>query len=157
MFFHTLVHDNLRTIHSLELVFLLMMLRVDTAMSSIMMISPNRSRLWLLLNFTEMWSSSSSAPTRKASIRIPHIDCTADLDSGYIKSYIVSPPTIWGRPQNKVSKSGLTNTLSIQIPALVKVSLARGIGSYVGAGKNVWDNVHIDDGASLIRPLLPFV
>jgi len=76
---------------------------------------------------------------------------------GYVKSYIVSPPTIWGRPQNKVSKSGLTNTLSIQIPALIKVSLARGLGSYVGAGKNVWDNVHVDDVGIFYGKLFDYI
>ncbi|KAF8623620.1 hypothetical protein AX17_007322 [Amanita inopinata Kibby_2008] len=64
---------------------------------------------------------------------------------GYVKTYIVSPPTIWGRPQNKLAKAGFTHTLSIQVPALIKVSLARGSGSYVGDGKNIWDNVNVDD------------
>ncbi|KAK2464833.1 hypothetical protein APHAL10511_003132 [Amanita phalloides] len=72
--------------------------------------------------------------------------------SGYVNSYIVSPPTIWGQPTHAFAKAGISHTQSIQIPALIKVSLARGAGSYVGEGRNVWDNCHVDEvGAFYVK------
>lgn len=43
----------------------------------------------------------------------------------------------------------LQNSHSQQIPTLVRVSLDRGQGGMVGLGKNLWPNVHIDDGKTL--------
>lgn len=34
---------------------------------------------------------------------------------------------------------------SIQVPALIRLSLAQQAGVYLGRGLNVWSNVHIDD------------
>ena len=64
---------------------------------------------------------------------------------GYVKSYLVSPATIWGRPENKIAKSGIAHAHSQQIPALIKISLARGAGGYGGAGKNIWNNTNLND------------
>lgn len=64
---------------------------------------------------------------------------------GYVNTYVISPCTIWGRPEHKLAKSGVVHTFSIQVPALIKVSLARGAGGFAGKGENIWDNVNIDD------------
>lgn len=40
----------------------------------------------------------------------------------------------------------LQNAHSQQIPVLIEVSLDRGQGGMIGLGKNIWPNVHIDDG-----------
>ncbi|KAG6901123.1 hypothetical protein C0995_000372 [Termitomyces sp. Mi166 len=76
---------------------------------------------------------------------------------GYVKTYIILPSTIYGLVSNKLVDLGIQNPHSIQIPALIDASLARGQGGMVGQGKNIWPNVHIDDGTNVrfsISPLL---
>ena len=41
---------------------------------------------------------------------------------------------------------GIQNRLSIQVPQLIRASLARGRAGMVGDGKNIWPDVNIDDG-----------
>lgn len=56
------------------------------------------------------------------------------------------PSLIYGIATGKLVELGLQNPYSIQIPALIDASLARGQGGMVGEGKNIWVNVHIEDG-----------
>lgn len=65
---------------------------------------------------------------------------------GYVKTYIVLPSTIYGLASGPLVDAGLQNSHSQQIPTLVKTSLDRGRAGMVGAGKNIWPNVHIDEG-----------
>ncbi|KAG6868177.1 hypothetical protein C0993_006613 [Termitomyces sp. T159_Od127] len=65
------------------------------------------------------------------------------------RTYIILPSTIYGFATTKFAELGIQNNRSIQIPLLVKAALARGEGGTVGAGKNVWNDVHIDDLADL--------
>ncbi|KAF8638091.1 hypothetical protein AX17_002452 [Amanita inopinata Kibby_2008] len=96
--------------------------------------------IWYDNNLEQLDTIDPEALHRNVELRLIEAD-----KEGFVKVYIVSPPTIWGQPQNKLAKAGFTHTQSIQIPALIKVSLARSSGSYVGEGKNVWDNCHIDE------------
>ena len=64
---------------------------------------------------------------------------------GYVKTYIVLPSTIYGIASGKLVDLGIQNIHSQQIPALIKVSLARGQAGMVGEGKNIWPHVHIDE------------
>jgi len=64
---------------------------------------------------------------------------------GYVKSYIISPTTIWGYPTHKVAKTGVTHCHSHQIPLLIKACLARGNGGIINKGLNIWDNVNTDE------------
>jgi len=66
--------------------------------------------------------------------------------TGYVRTYIILPSTIYGIATGKLAKLGLQNPYSIQIPGLIKASIARGQAGMVGLGKNIWPNVHIDDG-----------
>lgn len=63
--------------------------------------------------------------------------------SDSVKVAIVSPPTIYD------TGSGEVNTRSIQIPDLVKATLTRGFGPYIGTGLTEWDNVNVHDLADL--------
>jgi nucleoside-diphosphate-sugar epimerase len=63
-------------------------------------------------------------------------------------SYIVTPPTIYGRGL------GLFNRSSIQVPILIRAFVASGKASTIGKGLNVWDHVHIEDLARLYILLL---
>ena len=41
---------------------------------------------------------------------------------------------------------GIQNPHSAQVPGLIKIALSRGRAAMVGAGKNVWPNVDIEEG-----------
>ena len=75
---------------------------------------------------------------------------------GYVKTYIILPSTIYGLASNKLVDRGIQNPHSIQIPALIDASLSRGQGGMVGQGKNIWPNVHIDDGTTNGKFGFPF-
>ncbi|KAL7274861.1 hypothetical protein RUND412_002223 [Rhizina undulata] len=68
-------------------------------------------------------------------------------NSPHIKTAIVCPPLIYG------SGSGAGNVASIQVPELVRQILKRGEAFQVEAGKNVWNNVHVKDLATLYLAL----
>lgn len=55
-----------------------------------------------------------------------------------VRSVVVCPPMIYGR--------GLgAKRDSIQVPLLIGESQRRGAGVYIGAGRNIWSTLHIDD------------
>uniref|UniRef100_A0A8H7Y2Y4 NmrA-like domain-containing protein n=1 Tax=Psilocybe cubensis TaxID=181762 RepID=A0A8H7Y2Y4_PSICU len=68
---------------------------------------------------------------------------------GYIKSYIILPSTIWGEATGVMVDEGIQNPRSIQVPELIRASLARGRAGMVGEGKNLWPDVNINDGKYL--------
>jgi nucleoside-diphosphate-sugar epimerase len=59
-----------------------------------------------------------------------------------VRSAVICPSLIYGEGR------GL-NTKSVQIPFLVANARAQGVVQVVGAGLNVWSNVHIDDVVTL--------
>jgi nucleoside-diphosphate-sugar epimerase len=59
-----------------------------------------------------------------------------------IRSIVICPSLIYGQGRG-------INTKSVQIPFLVDNARHCGVVQIVGAGKNVWSNVHIDDVADL--------
>ncbi|EKM58500.1 uncharacterized protein PHACADRAFT_193621 [Phanerochaete carnosa HHB-10118-sp] len=68
---------------------------------------------------------------------------------GYLRAYIILPSTIYGIEKNPLVDAGIQNPFSIQIPMLIKASLARGRAGMVGKGLPFWPDVHIDDVADL--------
>lgn len=57
-----------------------------------------------------------------------------------VRSIIICPCMIYG--------TGLgIRTQSIQIPLMIKTAKNMGTSKYVGSGRNIWSNVHIDDCA----------
>ncbi|KAL7278991.1 hypothetical protein ACG7TL_006823 [Trametes sanguinea] len=77
---------------------------------------------------------------------------------GWVRGLIISPPTIFGMGSGPLFDSGLVNKHSLQIPLLIKTSLARGKGAgVVGEGKSIWNHVHIDDVADSYIVLLDAV
>ena len=52
---------------------------------------------------------------------------------GYLRALIVSPPLIFGMASGPLFEDGLSNRHSIQLPLLIKTSLARGQVGMVGA------------------------
>ena len=77
------------------------------------------------------------------SVDLAIIDADA---AGYVNTHIVTPSNIYSMPTHEIAKAGLSHLHSIQIPNLIKATLARGRTGVVGAGKSVWSGSHIDDG-----------
>lgn len=87
-------------------------------------------------------TSSSLLLTRRVGTTssVPLVE--AHLDSpGYAKTYIILPSTIFGTPSNALTKAGIQNTHSIQLPFLIKASIGRGQGGVVGKGAAKWNYV----------------
>ncbi|KAJ7174949.1 NAD-binding protein [Mycena crocata] len=89
-------------------------------------------------------SLAPTQPHRDVDLAITNADA-----EGYIKSYIILPPTIYGIATGRLVDMGLQNPHSIQIPYLISASLDRGRAGMVGEGKNVWPNVEIHELADL--------
>ncbi|KAH9914493.1 NAD(P)-binding protein [Epithele typhae] len=51
-------------------------------------------------------------------------------------------------------EEGLTNTHSLQVPALIRDALIRKRVGIIGEGQGIWDNVHVEDLASLYAIIL---
>ncbi|KAF8901594.1 hypothetical protein CPB85DRAFT_1323263 [Mucidula mucida] len=66
---------------------------------------------------------------------------------GYIRSYLVLPPTVYGLAIGIVADTGVQNIHSVQFPAIVKTSMHRKQGGMIGDGVNIWNNVSVDDTA----------
>lgn len=74
--------------------------------------------------------------------------------SGYVKTYIILPSTIYGIASNRLVDLNIQKPRSQQIPQLVQASLDRKQGGMVGEGKNLWPNVHIDEGSYRLWKIL---
>ncbi|KAH9902739.1 NAD-P-binding protein [Cubamyces lactineus] len=78
-----------------------------------------------------------------------------DADNqGYLRALIVSPPLIFGMASGPLFEDGFSNRHSIQLPLLIKTSLARGQAGMVGEGKSIWNHVHVNDVADFYLVLL---
>lgn len=62
-----------------------------------------------------------------------------------IKTHIILPSTIYGIADNAFTQNGVANNISMQMPELIRVGVARGQGGVLGKGQNVWPNVHIKE------------
>lgn len=65
--------------------------------------------------------------------------------AGYVKTYIILPSTAWGIAKNRLTETGIANPNSIQLPMLIKASLARGQAGVVGKGLALWPHVNIEE------------
>lgn len=77
------------------------------------------------------------------------IEIVAAGETGYVRTYIILPSTIYGIADTSLVKLGIQNPYSIQIPGLIKASIKRKQGGVVGKGLNLWPNIHINDIATL--------
>ncbi|KAK0498695.1 hypothetical protein EDD18DRAFT_46946 [Armillaria luteobubalina] len=68
---------------------------------------------------------------------------------GYVKTYIVIPPTIYGVPAGILNKHGLHRPVVDQVRRLVEAGVARKQGGVLGEGKNHWPNVDVNEMADL--------
>lgn len=70
---------------------------------------------------------------------------------GYVRAYIIAPSTVWGLAVGPLVDLGVQNAISMQIPVLMDASVDRGQGGMIGAGKNLWGNVNIEDSRCSIK------
>jgi len=92
------------------------------------------------MNADQIETLSPTAPHRHVDLEIVKAD-----KEGYVKTYIVLPPVIYGLAKTRFVDAGIQNPRSIMIPTLIKLALARGEAGMIGDGKNVWDNVEIHE------------
>jgi len=70
-------------------------------------------------------------------------------EQGYIKSYIIIPPAVYGVATGPLVARGIQKQQTGLLPRLLNASLARGQGGMVGEGKNVWQNVDLQELSDL--------
>lgn len=92
----------------------------------------------------------SLKPTsRVRSLHSLNVAFFSHYSTGYLRSYLILPSTIYGRPVNPLVETGFQKDTSVQIPALIRASLDRRQGGVVGKGRAFWPSVHIDEGLYL--------
>jgi len=100
-------------------------------------------------NPEQIESLPDTAPHRPVDLEIVSAD-----KEGYVRTYIVLPPTVYGIATGKLRDLGISNPHSIQIPIAIKASLDRGQGGVIGEGKNIWAHVEIHELAEFFEILL---
>ena len=96
-----------------------------------------------------LWDDADAAAHAAIPDHAPHrhvdLEVFAASKTGLIKTYLVVPPTAFGRGLGPFAK----DRMSIQLPRLIYQSLRAGRAMYVGEGKAQWTNVHVRDLAEL--------
>ncbi|KAF9479340.1 NAD(P)-binding protein [Pholiota conissans] len=69
--------------------------------------------------------------------------------AGYVKAYLITPGTVFGYPSGPLVDLNIQNRHSIQLPFIIKPSIARKQGAYIGKGLNAWSAVDVNDTADL--------
>jgi len=62
---------------------------------------------------------------------------------GYLKSYIILPPLVYGLAKTRFVDAGIQHSHSFLVPTMINIALARGEVGIYGPGKNVWDHVYL--------------
>ncbi|KAF9048745.1 hypothetical protein BJ165DRAFT_1053961 [Panaeolus papilionaceus] len=104
------------------------------------------------MNIPQLESLPQTQPHRVVDLSLVEAD-----KEGYVKTFIILPCTIYGIATGPLVDAGLQNAHSQQIPTLVRLSVDRRRAGMVGEGKNIWNNVHIDEVADLYILLLNFI
>lgn len=101
-----------------------------------------------------LWNDTDIAAHAAIPAHAPHrhvdVEVFAAAKTGLLKTYLVVPPTVFGRGLGPFAES----RMSIQIPRLVYYALMRRRAMYVGKGANQWTNVHVVDLAELYLLIL---
>ena len=111
----------------------------------------NKSSLFRLLLSTDQSMWQSSLRTKRVSLTYHWLEIAIKLckhGTGYVRTYIVLPSTIYGIATGKLFDLGISNAHSIQVPIAIKASLDRGQGGVIGEGKNYWPSVEVHERES---------
>ncbi|GLR90548.1 NAD-dependent epimerase/dehydratase family protein [Bradyrhizobium iriomotense] len=102
----------------------------------------------------EIWDDTDAAAHAAIPPHAPHrnvdLEVFAAAREGLLKTYLVVPPTVFGKGLGPFA----ANRMSIQLPRLVHASLASRRALYVGTGEAQWTNVHVADLAELYLLIL---
>lgn len=69
-------------------------------------------------------------------------------DPAKVRTALIIGPLIYGQGR------GPGNQRSVQVPEIARITLQTGAGFRVGAGKNAWSNVHIQDLGAFFKAVL---
>lgn len=101
-----------------------------------------------------LWDDADAAAHAAIPPYAPHrfvdLEVFAAARSGLVKTYLVVPPTVFGRGLGPFAEK----RMSIQLPRLVYHSLVNRRAHYVGPGEAQWTNVHVADLAELYLLIL---
>ncbi|KAL1762272.1 hypothetical protein FB107DRAFT_268554 [Schizophyllum commune] len=81
----------------------------------------------------------------------------ADAEGGYTYTYILMPATIWGHADHALTRAGIANHRSIQMPNVIAGSLLRGRPGVWGKGAGIWTSVEIGELGDLYMLLVDAV
>ena len=116
------------------------------------MLSTNSKRTGVSLEndaTATLWDDTDAAAHAAIPAHAPHrlvdLEVFAAAKAGDVKTYLVVPPTVFGRGLGPFAE----NRMSIQLPRLFYQSLVSRRALYVGEGKAQWTNVHVADLAEL--------
>ncbi|KZV82339.1 NAD(P)-binding protein [Exidia glandulosa HHB12029] len=91
----------------------------------------------------KIWNDNSEEDIKSIDKDQPHREIDLAIfaadEAKKVNAYIIAPATIYG------IANGPVHRISQQIPTVVRTSVQLGKALYVGQGKNLWNNVHIDD------------
>ncbi|THH30481.1 hypothetical protein EUX98_g3696 [Antrodiella citrinella] len=71
-------------------------------------------------------------------------------EQGFLKSYILAPPLIWGLATGRFVDAGLQNPAFSSIKLLSRIVKRRGVFGFVGPQLNAWSTIEVHDLAQLI-------
>jgi nucleoside-diphosphate-sugar epimerase len=70
-------------------------------------------------------------------------------EAGYVRTYIVMPPVVYGIASGPLFDVKIANRHSILLPIVINSAIERKQAGMFGAGRNVWPLVHVNDMADL--------
>ncbi|KAF6762446.1 hypothetical protein DFP72DRAFT_875966 [Ephemerocybe angulata] len=70
-------------------------------------------------------------------------------EEGYVRSYLITPGTIFGLAKGPLVDLGVQHKHSLQLPLFFRTFIKRGRAATIGPGLNVWPAVSYNDNADL--------
>ncbi|KAL0567558.1 hypothetical protein V5O48_014435 [Marasmius crinis-equi] len=68
---------------------------------------------------------------------------------GYVRTFIISPSTVYASTSNALVQAGISNSRTPLYKYFVPIAIARGSGVLIGTENSVWPNVSIDEVTEL--------
>ncbi|VDB94635.1 unnamed protein product [Peniophora sp. CBMAI 1063] len=75
-------------------------------------------------------------------------------EGGYVRSYVLHPPCVWGVRRGPLIDAGVSKVLSPALDGIAQLSIARGQSALIGRGLNKWVHVEVHEQADLYKHIL---
>ena len=72
-------------------------------------------------------------------------------EEGYVRSYILYPPCVWGVRRGALIDAGVSKVLSPALDGMAQLSIALGKSALIGRGLNKWAHVEVHERTYLSR------